>query len=144
VAPRASTKRTLMNTTLSPEDEELLSAARSVREHAYAPYSQYAVGAALDAGDGNTYLGVNVENASYGLTLCAERSAVASAVAAGSRRFDAIAIAGPDGTLCSPCGACRQVLAEFNPELVVIFTTPDGPVRTTLSELLPHSFGPFV
>jgi cytidine deaminase len=134
-----------MNTTLSPEDEELLSAAESVREHAYAPYSRYTVGAAIDDGDGNIFLGANIENASYGLTLCAERAAVAAAVAAGSkRRFDAIAIAGPGGTLCSPCGACRQVLAEFNPNIHVIFTTPSGPVTASLEELLPHSFGPFV
>jgi cytidine deaminase len=133
-----------MNATLSPDDVDLYEAARSVRANAYAPYSNYRVGAALDAGDGNVYLGVNVENASYGLTVCAERSAIASAISTGARRFETIAIAGPDDTLCSPCGACRQVLAEFNPLLRVIFTTPEGPVSTTLSELLPHSFGPFV
>ena len=133
-----------MNTTLLSEHEALLSAARDVRERAYAPYSNFAVGAALDTGDGNVFLGCNVENASYGLTICAERSAVCAAVAAGYRHFQAIAIAGPDGALTSPCGACRQVLVEFNPEMTVLFTTPHGPVVTTAAELLPHSFGPFV
>ncbi|HTZ53638.1 MAG TPA: cytidine deaminase [Candidatus Acidoferrum sp.] len=133
-----------MNTTLLSEHEALLSAARDVRERAYAPYSTFAVGAALDTGDGQVFLGCNVENASYGLTICAERAAVAAAVAAGYRGFEAIAVAGPDGAVTSPCGACRQVLAEFNPAMTVIFTSPHGPVITTVAELLPHSFGPFV
>ena len=133
-----------MNTTLLSEFETLLSAARDVRERAYAPYSHFAVGAALDTGDGQVFLGCNVENASYGLTICAERSAVSAAIAAGYRKFDAIAIAGPDGSVVSPCGACRQVLHEFNPSMTVIYTTPDGPVATTAAELLPHSFGPLV
>jgi cytidine deaminase len=132
-----------MNTLLS-EHEALLSAAREVRERAYAPYSNFGVGAALDTGDGQVFLGCNVENASYGLTICAERSAVSAAVAAGYRNFDAIAIAGPDDVVTSPCGACRQVLVEFNPEMTVIFTTPHGPVTTTAAELLPHSFSSLV
>lgn len=133
-----------MNTTLSPELDELLSAARDARERAYAPYSNYRVGAALDAGGGHVFFGSNVENASYGLSMCAERSAVYAAVAAGFRAFDAIAIAGPEGDLTSPCGACRQVLAEFNPNMTVIFTDSDGAVSMPLAELLPHSFNPFV
>lgn len=133
-----------MNTTLLSEHDALLSAARDVRERAYAPYSRFAVGAALDTGDGQVFLGCNVENASYGLTICAERAAVVAAVAAGYRNFSTIAIAGPEGAITSPCGACRQVLAEFNSEMAVIFTTPDGPVLTTVAELLPHSFGPLV
>ena len=133
-----------MNTTLLSEHEALLSAARDVREHAYAPYSKFTVGAALDTGEGQVFLGCNVENASYGLTICAERSAVSAAVAAGYRNFETIAIAGPDASVTSPCGACRQVLVEFNPEMTVIFTTPHGPVVTTAAELLPHSFGPLV
>ena len=133
-----------MNTTLLPEHNDLLAAAQDARERAYAPYSKFAVGAALDTGDGNVFIGCNVENASYGLTICAERSAVAAAVAAGVRTMQSIAIAGPDGTITSPCGACRQVLVEFNPAMTVIFTTPDGPRTTTAAELLPHSFGPFV
>jgi cytidine deaminase len=133
-----------MSMTLSPELDELLSAARDARERAYAPYSHFRVGAALDAGDGHVFFGSNVENASYGLSMCAERSAVFAAVSAGFHRFDAIAIAGPDGELTSPCGACRQVLAEFNPEMLVIFTGSDGPMTASLAELLPHSFNPFV
>ncbi|HET9028963.1 MAG TPA: cytidine deaminase [Candidatus Aquilonibacter sp.] len=130
--------------TSSPDLDELLSAARDVRDRAYAPYSNFRVGAALDIGDGNVILGANVENASYGLGICAERAAVAAAVSAGFRQFVAIAVAGPDGELTSPCGACRQVLAEFNPTMTVVFTGPDGPVTTTVAELLPHSFNPFV
>jgi cytidine deaminase len=133
-----------MNTTLLLEHDALIAAARDMRARAYAPYSHFTVGAALDTGDGTVILGCNVENASYGLAICAERAAVAAAVAAGFRRFTAIAIAGPDGALTSPCGACRQVLVEFNPEMTVIYTTAEGPVATTAAELLPHSFGPFV
>ena len=133
-----------MNTTLLHEHEGLLSAARDMRERAYAPYSHFAVGAALDTGDGHVFLGCNVENASYGLSLCAERAAIAAAVSGGFRHFTAIAVAGPDGVTTSPCGACRQVLAEFDPSMTVIYTTPDGPAAATVAELLPHSFGPFV
>jgi cytidine deaminase len=133
-----------MNTTLLHEHEELLSAAHDVRTRAYAPYSHFTVGAALDTGDGHVFLGCNVENASYGLTICAERAAICAAVAAGFRNFTAIAVAGPSDTLVSPCGACRQVLAEFNPQMTVIYMTPDGPATATVAELLPHSFGPFV
>lgn len=133
-----------MNTTLLHEHEELLSAARDVRKRAYAPYSKFTVGAALDTGNGHVFLGCNVENASYGLTICAERAAICAAVAAGYRDFTAIAVAGPEDVLVSPCGACRQVLAEFNPQMTVIYMTPHGPASSTVAELLPHSFGPFV
>jgi cytidine deaminase len=130
--------------TLSPDLDGLLSAAREARERAYAPYSNFRVGAALDTGDGNVIVGSNVENASYGLSMCAERAAIFAAVSAGFRDFTAIAIAGPEGALTSPCGACRQVLAEFNPTMTVVFTAPSGEVETTVAELLPYSFGPFV
>lgn len=133
-----------MSTTWPPELDELLSAAREARERAYAPYSKFRVGAALAAGDGNVFFGSNVENASYGLSMCAERAAVFAAVAAGFREFTAIAVAGPDGERTSPCGACRQVLAEFNPKMTIVFTDAETPVTTSLSELLPYSFGPFV
>lgn len=129
---------------MSPDLDDLLSAARDARERAYAPYSNFRVGAALDAGDGNVILGSNVENASYGLSMCAERAAIFAAVSAGFRDFIAIAIAGPEGVLTSPCGACRQVLAEFNHNMAVVFTGPSGEVQTTVAELLPHSFGPFI
>jgi cytidine deaminase len=133
-----------MSTTLLSDHEALLAAARDARENAYAPYSKFTVGAALDTGEGQVFLGCNVENASYGLTMCAERVAIGAAVTAGYRDFATIAVAGPDGVVTSPCGACRQVLAEFNPDMTVVYTTPDGPVTTTVAELLPHSFGPLV
>jgi len=130
--------------TPSPELEELLSAARDARSRAYAPYSEFAVGAALDVGDGHVFFGSNVENASYGLTICAERAAVVAAIAGGFHEFEAIAVAGPEYATTSPCGACRQVLAEFNPNITVIFTTPEGPIVKTLAELLPYSFNSLV
>lgn len=120
---------------------ELAAAAAAARERAYAPYSHFQVGAALLADDGTIYIGCNVENASYGLTLCAERNAVAHAVAAGARAFAAIAIASANGA--SPCGACRQVLAEFNPQLAVILVDGAGNQQVySLADLLPNAFGP--
>lgn len=125
----------------APEFDALTAAAGAVRERAYAPYSHFRVGAALLAGDGTIYVGCNVENASYGLTICAERNAVAHAVAAGARSFVAIAIATENGV--PPCGACRQVLAEFNPQLTVILLDGAGNQRIySLAELLPVAFGP--
>lgn len=122
--------------------EELIAAAQSARERSYAPYSNFAVGAALETADGDVILGGNVENASYGVGLCAERSAIVRAVAQGHRAFRAIAIAGPEGTACAPCGACRQFIVEFDPRLPVHYTAPGGFVSTTMAELLPASFGP--
>ncbi len=120
---------------------ELVAAAAAVRARAYAPYSHFAVGAALLAGDGQIYPGCNVENASYGLAICAERNAVAQAVAAGQRVFKAIAVVSENGV--TPCGACRQVLAEFNLQLPVIVADVAGNQRCyRLSELLPAAFGP--
>lgn len=120
---------------------ELIAAAASVRAQAYAPYSHFAVGAALLAGDGQVYTGCNVENASYGLAICAERNAVARAVAAGQQAFRVIAVVTENGV--TPCGACRQVLAEFNPQLLVIVADTAGNQRRyRLSELLPAAFGP--
>ena len=125
-----------------PYRERLLAAAQEARERAYAPYSKFTVGAALETTDGTIVAAPNVENASYGLTMCAERNAIARAVAEGHREFRAIAVAGPEGALTAPCGACRQVIAEFHPGMPVLFTGPDGVVETTIDELLPHSFGP--
>lgn len=122
--------------------EELVSRAKAMRERAYAPYSGFTVGAALVTEDGSVFVGANVENASYGLAICAERSAAVSAVAAGHRDFRAIAVAGPETTVTAPCGACRQFLNEFNPRLAVTYTTPQGVTQTTLDELLPDAFGP--
>lgn len=121
----------------------LLAAAVSARDGAYAPYSKFAVGAALLDQDGTVWTGANVENASYGLSMCAERNAVFAAVATGGmRRFVAVAVAGPDGTTTLPCGACRQVLWEFAPELQVIYAAAGGAASTPLADLLPHAFGP--
>ncbi len=126
-----------------PFDEPaLLAAARQAAAHAYAPYSRFRVGAALLAEDGALLTGCNVENASYGLTLCAERNALFHAVATGRRRFRALAIAAADHPL--PCGACRQALAEFcGADLPILLATldPAAPVRRlTLGALLPHPF----
>ena len=127
---------------LNPDDEALVAAAMAAREQAYAPYSQFAVGAALRCADGSVVSACNVENASYGLTMCAERNAVAAAVASGRRSFTAIAVAGPPGAVTSPCGACRQVLAEFAPDLRVLYSVPDGVESSTLGRLLPARFAP--
>lgn len=126
----------------SEEIDRALTLAKEYRARAYARYSGFTVGAALLAENGEVFGGANVENASYGLSICAERSAVVSAVSAGHRNFRAIAIAGPESTTTVPCGACRQFLNEFNPQLAVAFTTPNGVEETTLDKLLPNAFGP--
>lgn len=119
--------------------------ARRARDAAYAPYSGYRVGAALLAEDGRVFLGANVENASYGLCQCAERSAIGAAVSAGARRFSAIAIVTGGTTPATPCGMCRQVLAEFPPSFPVRCVSSDGGVvETDTAALLPHGFGPGV
>jgi cytidine deaminase len=122
----------------------LLEAARSARAHAYAPYSGFPVGAALLAADGRVFTGCNVENASFGLTNCAERVAVGKAVSEGAREFRAIAVVGPDDEApCSPCGACRQVLFEFGGDWSLV--TPDGAGgarAVSVGSLLPGGFGP--
>ncbi|MGD1018144.1 MAG: cytidine deaminase [Verrucomicrobiia bacterium] len=125
----------------SPRFRKLIAAAAAARRNAHAPYSKFRVGAALLTKSGKVYTGVNVENASYGLTNCAERVAVGKAVSEGHRRFQALAVVAPSASL-SPCGACRQVLAEFG-EMVVICADSRNPKRIhihLLSELLPHTF----
>lgn len=118
----------------------LIRAARDVQERAYAPYSHFRVGAALLGEDGTVYTGCNVENASYGLTICAERNAIFHAVACGCRHFTALLITGDSKDLTAPCGACRQVMAEFSiPEIILV--RPDDSYETfTLQQLLPLNF----
>ena len=122
--------------------EGLVEAARAIREQAYAPYSGFLVGAALLAG-GRVFTGVNVENASYPIGVCAERNAVAAMAAAGERRIDAVAVVTGASTPTLPCGGCRQCLYEFGPHAVVVAQTLVGErARWPLTELLPAAFGP--
>jgi cytidine deaminase len=129
-----------------PAVAELVAAARAARERAYAPYSRFRVGAALRTSGGEVVTAGNVENASYGLAICAERAAVFAAVTAGHRSFQAIAVAGNGQAPVTPCGACRQVLREFPAalELQVVCAGESGDrlLATTLGALLPESFGP--
>jgi len=130
-------------TEIGPGDEELVRVASLARHRAYAPYSKYKVGAAIRTKRNKVHSGANVENASYGLTVCAERTAAFAAVNAGDTAFDAIAIVIDDDKLPTPCGACRQVLAEFSPDMRVILATTGGKRKvTTLGALLPDPFLP--
>lgn len=123
------------------EKNELIRVACEVREKAYAPYSNYRVGAALLSEEGKIFTGVNIENASYGLTICAERSAISAAITSGARRILAIAICTENAG--SPCGSCRQVLSEFSGDIPVWLSDDKGNIReTTLHNLLPDLFGP--
>ena len=124
------------------DPKSLVAAAIAARRGAYAPYSNFSVGAALLGRDGRVWLGANVENASYGLSMCAERNAVFHAIASGARVFDAIAIAGPDMSTTLPCGACRQVLWEFSQQLRIIYIDRGSVKTTTIQQLLPEAFGP--
>ncbi|HEY8104490.1 MAG TPA: cytidine deaminase [Gemmatimonadales bacterium] len=119
--------------------DSLAAAARAAQARAYAPYSGYRVGAALEADDGSVYTGCNVENASYGLTLCAERAAVAAAVTAGVRRFRRAVVVSDSDPPAAPCGACRQVLAEFG-DFEVTAVGPGRTLQWTVAELLPAAF----
>ncbi|MGN0779519.1 MAG: cytidine deaminase [Aristaeellaceae bacterium] len=126
----------------SVSDDALLQLARQAMQHSYSPYSGYAVGAALLCDNGRVFTGCNVENASFGLTNCAERTAVFKAISEGERAFRAIAIAA-EKSAPWPCGACRQVLEEFAPNIRVLVTWADGQKdESTLTALLPHGFGP--
>lgn len=126
---------------LPTEYARLVEAARAARQHAYAPYSRFQVGAALLTAGGEVYTGCNVENASYGATICAERTAVGAAIAAGERDFAAIAVIADTPAPVSPCGVCRQVLSEFGADLVVIMANLQGATKiATMQELLPQGF----
>jgi cytidine deaminase len=122
--------------------DDLIAEARSAMGRAYAPYSNFQVGAAV-ATDKGIFAGANVENASYGVSICAERVAASSAVAAGARRIDAVAVTSSSPNPASPCGACRQFLNEFGPDMSVVSEGRDGSRREwRLSELLLDAFGP--
>lgn len=124
-------------------DQALVDLAFSMLERSYVPYSHFPVGAALLCADGTVFTGCNIENAAYGPTICAERTALVKAVSEGYRAFSAIAIAGKGRDYCWPCGVCRQVLYEFAPDLTVLVARGDGDyVKLPLKELLPHGFGP--
>jgi cytidine deaminase len=129
---------------ISDQDREaLVAAAHEARDRAYAPYSGFQVGAALLTDDGSRFTGANVENASYGLSMCAERTAVFHAVAQGVRRLQAVAVVASNDEPTWPCGACRQVLYEFGPDLVLISEGKGGRrEERSLGELLPEAFGP--
>ncbi len=122
--------------------QNLIGQALAVRQWAYAPYSHYHVGAALLASSGKVYDGINVENAAYGSSICAERTALVKAVSEGERQFEALAVATDNGG--SPCGSCRQMLAEFGLDLKILILNGEGDVvrETTLRELLPEAFTP--
>jgi len=122
----------------------LIEMARAARANAYAPYSRFAVGAAIRAEDGKLYAGANVENAAYPEGQCAETSAIGAMIAAGARRIEAMVVLADGATLCAPCGGCRQRIREFaEPATEIHLCGPDGVRRTvTVGELLPLSFGP--
>ena len=127
---------------LTPSQRRLVEKAGRAREKAFVPYSHFQVGAALETAKGRVYTGANVESASYGLTLCAERVAIFKAVSEGQREFQAIAVVTRDGA--TPCGSCRQVLAEFSPSALVLIANQAGEVvrEDTVADLLPDAFGP--
>jgi cytidine deaminase len=124
------------------QKQKLIKRAISVRENAYAPYSNYAVGSAALAGSGEVYDGANIENAAYPSSMCAERSAIFNAISNGEREIVAIAVVSENGG--SPCGACRQVVSEFGKDALVIVVNARGEIllESGLEDLLPHSFGP--
>jgi cytidine deaminase len=133
----------MITSTVSSETiERAVEAATNVRRRAYAPYSKFLVGAAVVDADGTIHVGCNVENASYGLTNCAERAAVAAATAAGRRDIILCVVVTDTPSPAAPCGACRQVLSECNPVMQILCTTPErADVWYSLEELLPHAFG---
>jgi cytidine deaminase len=129
-----------MSVVPTPELTRLVEAARAAREHAYAPYSGFRVGAAIETASGSVYVGANVENASYGATICAERAAVACMVAAGERSVARVAVYAEGPTLSMPCGLCRQVLGEFGMDATVVAAGPNAVRTLSLSALLPEPF----
>ena len=122
------------------EIQKLMDCARKARENAYSPYSHFAVGAALLCEDGTLFEGCNIENASYGLTNCAERTAIFKAVSEGHIKFKALAVVADTEGPCAPCGACRQVMAEFKIPLIIMGNLMGNIKIVTIEELLPFSF----
>lgn len=122
--------------------DPLVAAARAAQQRAYAPYSKFRVGAAIEAEDGTIFTGCNIENASYGLTICAERAAIGTAVTAGARRFRRAAVVSESDPPAAPCGACRQVLSEFGLDLELLMVGTTSERRAMLRDLLPLAFGP--
>lgn len=126
-----------------PSDSELIRRAKEARENAYSPYSGVKIGAAVRTAHGNIFTGCNIENSSFGLSNCAERTAVFKAVSEGHRKLEAIAIVGESEDFTRPCGACRQVLIQFGPEMRVVRRGLDGfSSDLSLSDLLPDAFNP--
>lgn len=133
----------MQNRKLPPSaGERLIRAARKAMKNAYAPFSNFCVGAAILTARGDIFTGCNVENSSYGMTNCAERTAIFSAVAAKGPKLEirAVAVANAQGVACSPCGACRQVIYEFGPDAIVFYQGADGPKQSHITELLPEGF----
>lgn len=122
------------------DPQDLIARAREAQKRAYVPYSHFPVGAAVLTDKGHVLPGCNVENGSFGMTICAEQTAIVSSVVAGAGRPLAVAVVGRPGEPCLPCGACRQILAEFNPEAVVLLEDGEGLVSWRLDELMPHRF----
>lgn len=126
-----------------PSDAELIKRAKKARQNAYSPYSKVRIGAAVLTSDGKIFAGCNIENSSFGLSICAERTAVFKAVSEGHKKLEAIAIVGESEDFTRPCGACRQVLVEFGPEMRVIRRGVDGfSSDLSIAELLPEAFNP--
>ena len=121
--------------------DALIAAARAAREKSYSPYSHFAVGAAVECRDGTIYTGCNIENAAYGLCNCAERTAIFKAVSEGQQAFTAIAIIADTAGPCPPCGACRQVIDEFQIPTIIMANLQGARKSVTLAEILPYSFG---
>jgi cytidine deaminase len=132
----------LTKTISSAMRERLLRSARKVMKNAYAPFSHFRVGAAILTSKGQIFVGCNVENSSYGMTNCAERTAIFSAIAKHGPALEvrAVAVTNDHGVPCSPCGACRQVIYEFGPEAVIFYEGKEGPKESLISELLPEGF----
>ena len=127
--------------TVNENYEKLIKVAEKARKRAYTPYSKFKVGAAILSSDGKIFTGCNIENASFGLTVCAERVAILKAISEGSSKFEAIAIVGDTNRPCSPCGACRQVISEFGKDIKIIMSNLKGDIKIKkIDELLPEAF----